>query len=253
MSDVVRSLGLKLAKGQRLQPAHLNRLLAQSKKTAHSELVSISVLRSMTQAYYGVDSLGHFGLNLTRYCHFTSPIRRYADVVIHRALIRACGLGDDAGDTPAVEVLAEIGAQISLSERRAMMAERESADRYLAAFLERDIGATFDARIAGFSRFGILCAVDRHGGRWGDSLAQFAWANTGNLTGIKTSCKVRGLAVLSGLGMDARVCLQDTNANTGEIVFDLIELNGKPLPKSGSGHKKPRSGKRRKHTKTGRR
>ncbi len=252
LSDVVRALGLKLAKGQRLQPAHLNRLLAQSKKTAHSELVSISVLRSMTQAYYGVDSLGHFGLNLTRYCHFTSPIRRYADVVIHRALIRACGLGDDAGDTPATEILAEIGAQISVSERRAMMAERESADRYLAAFLERDIGATFDARIAGFSRFGIfvrLIDTAADGVIPLRSLRGEYWQfdrDKNVLQGARSGCII-------GLGMDARVCLQDTNANTGEIVFDLIELNGKPLPKSGSGHKKPRSGKRRKHLKTGRR
>jgi ribonuclease R len=114
------------------------------------------VLRTQSQAIYSPENLGHFGLNLRRYAHFTSPIRRYADLIVHRALISSLKLGPD-GITPAEEArLEEISGLISATERRAMAAERETADRLIAAHLADRIGATFAARIAGVTRSGLF-------------------------------------------------------------------------------------------------
>ncbi len=115
------------------------------------------VLRSQAQAEYSAENYGHFGLNLRRYAHFTSPIRRYADLIVHRALIRALGLGDGAlSDTETAETLAEVAAQISVTERRAMKAERETADRLIAHFLADRIGNIFEGRISGVTRAGLF-------------------------------------------------------------------------------------------------
>jgi ribonuclease R len=115
------------------------------------------VLRSQAQAEYAAENYGHFGLNLRRYAHFTSPIRRYADLVVHRALIRGLGLGEGAlPETETVETLSEVAAQISVTERRAMKAERETADRLIAHFLADRIGASFQGRISGVTRAGLF-------------------------------------------------------------------------------------------------
>ena len=122
------------------------------------------VLRSQAQAEYSPENFGHFGLNLRRYAHFTSPIRRYADLVVHRALIRAGGLGPDGlpGDTD-LRALAEISANISATERRAMKAERETADRLIAHHLADRVGATFNGHISGVTRAGLFVELDETG------------------------------------------------------------------------------------------
>jgi ribonuclease R len=132
-------------------------VLAQVKGHDAEPLVNEVVLRSQAQAEYSAENYGHFGLNLRRYAHFTSPIRRYADLIVHRALIRALGLGEGAlPDTETAESLSEVAAQISVTERRAMKAERETADRLIAHFLADRIGATFQGRISGVTRAGLF-------------------------------------------------------------------------------------------------
>ena len=122
------------------------------------------VLRSQAQAEYSAENYGHFGLNLRRYAHFTSPIRRYADLIVHRALIRALGLGEGAlPETETLETLSEVAAQISVTERRAMKAERETADRLIAHFLADRIGATFQGRISGVTRAGLFVKLSDTG------------------------------------------------------------------------------------------
>jgi ribonuclease R len=157
LQEFLKTLDLPFAKSGALRPALFNRVLAQVKGHDSEPLVNEVVLRSQAQAEYSAENYGHFGLNLRRYAHFTSPIRRYADLIVHRALIRALGLGEGAlPQTETVETLSEVAAQISVTERRAMKAERETADRLIAHFLADRIGATFQGRISGVTRAGLF-------------------------------------------------------------------------------------------------
>jgi ribonuclease R len=164
LQEFLKTLDLPFAKSGALRPSLFNRVLAQVKGHDSEPLVNEVVLRSQAQAEYAAENYGHFGLNLRRYAHFTSPIRRYADLVVHRALIRGLGLGEGAlPETETVETLSEIAAQISLTERRAMKAERETADRLIAHFLADRIGASFQGRISGVTRAGLFVKLSETG------------------------------------------------------------------------------------------
>ena len=157
LREFLKTLEMPFSATGALRPAVFNRILAQVKGRDAESLVNEVVLRSQAQAEYSADNYGHFGLNLRRYAHFTSPIRRYADLIVHRALIRALGLGEGAlPETETFETLSEVAAAISLTERRAMKAERETADRLIAHFLADRIGATFEGRISGVTRAGLF-------------------------------------------------------------------------------------------------
>ncbi|MBS0530671.1 MAG: ribonuclease R [Proteobacteria bacterium] len=157
LQEFLKTLDMSFAKSGALRPELFNRVLAQVKGHDSEPLVNEVVLRSQAQAEYAAENYGRFGLNLRRYAHFTSPIRRYADLIVHRALIRALGLGDGAlPETETIETLAEVAAQISVTERRAMKAERETADRLIAHFLADRIGDIFQGRISGVTRAGLF-------------------------------------------------------------------------------------------------
>ena len=162
--DFLDTLGIKWSKGQRPTTERFDKLLEQTRGGPHADIVNEVVLRTQMQAIYDTDNIGHFGLNLDRYAHFTSPIRRYADLVVHRALIRAGKLGADGQpDGVDARALAEIAATISATERRAMKAERETADRLIAHFLADRVGATFDGHISGVTRAGLFVELDETG------------------------------------------------------------------------------------------
>jgi ribonuclease R len=164
LGEVLASVGIKLPKEGALRPALFNRILGSVAGSEHAPFINEVVLRSQAQAVYAAENLGHFGLNLRRYAHFTSPIRRYADLIVHRALITACRLGSD-GLPPEVSLgeLAQVGEQISAAERRAMAAERETIDRLIAHHLVDRIGATFAGQIAGVTRSGLFIKLDETG------------------------------------------------------------------------------------------
>ena len=159
LREFLETLEYKLSKGQALKPHHFNAILAKVKDTPQEQLVNTVVLRSQSQAVYSPDNAGHFGLALKRYAHFTSPIRRYADLLVHRGLIASLGLGHDGLADDAGENFVEIGEQISTTERRSSAAEREANDRYMAAYLESRTGATFSGRISGVARFGLFVTL----------------------------------------------------------------------------------------------
>ena len=157
------SLDIRLAKGQAVKPDTFNRILDKVAGTPHAEMVNQVILRSQTQAYYSPDNMGHFGLNLSRYAHFTSPIRRYADLLVHRALIAGLRLGAGGLPPEAKTGFGETGEQISNFERRSMAAERDAMDRYLAAFMMDKVGARFMGRLSGVTRFGLFVTLDETG------------------------------------------------------------------------------------------
>ena len=163
LRQFLTSIELSLPKSGNLRPSHFNRILSRAKETEHGQLLHEVVLRTQAQAEYSPENIGHFGLNLRRYAHFTSPIRRYADLLVHRALVRALKLG--AGGLPdgAENELPVIAAQISAAERRAMAAERDTIDRLVAHWLADRVGATFPGRISGVTRAGLFVKLDDTG------------------------------------------------------------------------------------------
>jgi ribonuclease R len=164
LREFLKTLDMPFAPSGALRPSLFNYVLERVRGHDAESLVNEVVLRSQAQAEYSAENYGHFGLNLRRYAHFTSPIRRYADLVVHRALVRALDLGEGAlGETETVESLSEVAAQISLTERRAMKAERETADRLIAHFLADRIGATFQGRISGVTRAGLFVRLTETG------------------------------------------------------------------------------------------
>jgi ribonuclease R len=162
LREFLEGLDLRLPRGQVIRPAHFTKLLAKAKTTPYADMINSLVLRSQSQAVYSPENLGHFGLALSRYAHFTSPIRRYSDLLVHRALIAAYGFGEDGLDRN-VAGFKELGDHISATERRAAAAERESVDRYTAAFLSTRIGEIFSGRVSGVIRAGLFVALDETG------------------------------------------------------------------------------------------
>jgi ribonuclease R len=146
-----------------VRPAQFNRVLERFADTPNAILVNEVVLRSQSQAEYSPANIGHFGLNLRRYAHFTSPIRRYADLLVHRALIKALKLGPGGMTREQEAKLEGIAADISLAERRAMLAERDTVDRLIASWLAEQVGARFTGRIRGVTRAGLFVELDHSG------------------------------------------------------------------------------------------
>ena len=229
LREVAEASGFALAKGQVLKTAHLNRLLAQAEGTEFDELLNISTLRSMTQAYYHPQNLGHFGLALRSYAHFTSPIRRYSDLIVHRALISAHGWGDDGLSAGDIETLEQTAQHISDTERRSMAAERDTTDRYLAAYLADRVGSEFRGRISGVQRFGAFVKLDETGA---DGLIpvrsigrEFFHYDRDNqsLMGADSGLEIR-------VGQRVTVRLAEAIPMTGGLMLELLELDGKGLP-----------------------
>ena len=163
LREFLTTVGLSLARGPQLRPAQFNSILDRVRGNDNEALVNEVVLRSQSQAEYAPKNIGHFGLNLRRYAHFTSPIRRYSDLIVHRALISALGLGSDGLTSDEEARLEEIAALISASERRAMAAERDTVDRLVAAYLAERINDTFDARISGVTKAGLFVQLPHFG------------------------------------------------------------------------------------------
>ena len=163
LRDFLGSLDIAVKKSDAVRASDFNGILHQARKAGNVEQVSEMVLRSQAQAEYAAENYGHFGLNLDRYAHFPSPIRRYADLIVHRALIKALGLGSDGLTEQEAAKLPGIAQHISATERRAMLAERETADRLLAQFLADRIGARFEGRISGIARAGLFIRLTETG------------------------------------------------------------------------------------------
>jgi len=230
LQEFLKTLDLPFAKAGALRPALFNRVLAQVKGHDSEPLVNEVVLRSQAQAEYASENYGHFGLNLRRYAHFTSPIRRYADLIVHRALIRALGLGEGAlPEIETLETLAEVAALISVTERRAMKAERETADRLIAHFLADRIGATFQGRISGVTRAGLFVKLSDTGA---DGLIPIRTLGTEYFNYDETRHALVGTrsGAMHRLGDVVDVRLVEAAPVAGALRFELLS-EGKVIPR----------------------
>lgn len=229
LREVAEASGFTLAKGQVLHTRQLNRLLAQAEGTDFDELLNITTLRSMQQAYYTPENYGHFGLALRNYAHFTSPIRRYSDLIVHRALVSGHNWGKDGLSPQDIETLAETALHISETERRSMAAERDTTDRYLAAYLSERVGNEFPGRISGVTRFGLFVKLDETGAdglipirTLGREFFHFD-ADSQTLMGSET-----GLTL--GVGQRVTVRLSEAVPVTGGLILELLSVDDKSLP-----------------------
>ncbi|MDF3152077.1 ribonuclease R [Mesorhizobium sp. XAP10] len=163
LREFLQTLGLSLARGAQMQPSQFNGILERVRGADNEGLVNEVVLRSQSQAEYSPKNIGHFGLNLRRYAHFTSPIRRYADLIVHRGLIAALGLGPGGLTQDEAARLEDVAVLISGTERRAMAAERDTVDRLIAAYLAERVDDRFDARISGVTKSGLFVQLPQYG------------------------------------------------------------------------------------------
>ena len=243
LTDFLKTIDINAPKGQGLSTAQFNHVLKKASDADVGQMVSEIVLRSQSQAYYAPKNLGHFGLHLAKYAHFTSPIRRYADLIVHRALIRAFNLGEDGLTDTEIATLEGLGEDISTLERRAMAAERDSNDRYIAAFMQDRIGATFAGRITGVTRFGLFVRLADTGadglvpiGALGQEYFQHD-EKAHALIGTQSGLTFR-------LGMNVTVELVEAAPVTGGLRFELLEGGEPGKPPRGRNSAKGRRGRR---------
>lgn len=159
LAGVLGEMGIKASPNAITQPRQFTELVRKAEGTEYATLVSELVLRAQAQAVYHPDNIGHFGLALARYAHFTSPIRRYSDLIVHRSLISTLGLGQGGLEPDFAERIHSVGEHISMTERRAAAAERQVHDRFAAAYLSDRVGETFQARVTGLHKAGVFVRV----------------------------------------------------------------------------------------------
>ena len=256
LKDYLATFERKLAMGQVITPSLFNRLLKDVADENEKALVMEAVLRSQTQAYYGPRNAGHFGLALGSYAHFTSPIRRYSDLLVHRALVDAFALEQPRPDDRAIPAtsglsetdradLTRVSEAISVTERRAMEAERDTIDRYVAAWLAARVGEVFATRVSGVQKFGLFVTIV---GLGGDGLVpvstlgaeRFAYDEKAQaLIGEQT-----GERYVIGRMIDMR--LAEANPLTGALKFEPVDSDGGRVEargRRGAGPGKPGQGK----------
>jgi len=249
LRNMLKIAGYGLQKGG-IRAEHFNRVLAACRGKPEQAMINTAVLRSQMQAYYAHENLGHFGLSLQKYCHFTSPIRRYSDLVVHRSLVSA--INDEHGAKKKEKShlsnswLSQIALHISDTERKAMMAERDASDRYKVSYMSRHIGNTFSGTISGLNEYGLFVTLADNG--------VTGFVPVRNLQGDffnydkKHACfKGSRSKQLFTLGMPLIVRVQEANAMTGSLIFEPERATmAPPLNPRKTPHKNSRNHPRRK-------
>jgi ribonuclease R len=237
LKEYLKTYDMEFALGQVIKPATFNRILEQVGEADFRDEVMQQVLRSQTQAYYGPQNAGHFGLSLGSYGHFTSPIRRYADLIVHRSLVDAYKLGPGGLTPEEAASMERIGESISTLERRAMEAERETVDRYVAAYLSAHVGEVMDARITGVQNFGFFATIDGIGG---DGLVPVRDLGTEYFRYDEASQRLIGedTGEFFAMGQRLKLRLAEANPISGALRFELPD--GKGSASSGGGREERR-------------
>jgi len=225
LKEFLDSVNIPFAKGQVVRAGLFNEILKRAKDTPNSHMISEVVLRSQAQAEYNPNNVGHFGLALQRYCHFTSPIRRYADLLVHRALVRGLKLGD-GGLPEDHQDFSEIGEHLSVTERNASGAERDATDRFAALYLSEQIGKTLPGRINGVTRFGLFVTMKESGA---DGLVPIRTLGDDFYIHDEHAHTLRGreTGFTYRLGDNVEVLIVESDPITGSTVFKM-ESGGSP-------------------------
>lgn len=239
LAEFLKTIDVPLARGQVSKPGIFNQVLKKVAGSPYSNMVNQVILRSQSQAEYSPDNIGHFGLGLRDYCHFTSPIRRYSDLLVHRALVGGVTPDDGRLETDHPDYH-QIGEHISDTERRAAKAERSASEKFIAGYLSEKGGATFNARINGVARFGLFVTLDETGA---DGLVPMRYLPSDYYQHDEAHHKLVG--VDSGrvyqIGQEVEVRLLEANPVSGGIMLELME-DGDTAPTKSSA---PRKGKGR--------
>jgi len=253
LRDYLATFGRKLALGQVITPSLFNRMLKDVSDESEKAQVMEAVLRSQMQAYYGPTNAGHFGLALGSYAHFTSPIRRYSDLLVHRALVDAYKLEQPKTDLDLPDFtglsdrdrssLQQVSDAISQTERRAMEAERDTIDRYVAAWLSARVGEVFDTRITGVQAFGFFATIL---GMGGDGLVPVSTLGREHFLYEEASQSLIGedSGTTYSSGDRLKLKLAEANALTGSLKFVPVDADGNEIEPRGArpaprfGHKK---------------
>lgn len=228
--ELIEGLGFSFPKSQAITPRSFLHLLKAAHGTPHQALISQLTLRTQAQALYHPKNIGHFGLSLKKYSHFTSPIRRYADIIVHRSLIAALKLGDDG--LPSDADIGAIGEQVSSTERRASAAERAALERYVSVYMKDKVGQMFKGRINGVASFGLFVTLEDSGA---DGLVPM-----NNLTDDFYHYEERKHRLIGRrtrrvytLGDPITVILQEVDTLTNTITLGLVKTTPgkkKPMP-----------------------
>jgi len=241
LAEVLSGLGIRFPKDEPLRPPLFARILEQVAGTDAAPVISELVLRAQSQAHYAPENFGHFGLALDRYAHFTSPIRRYADLLVHRSLIAAYDLGEGGLPPEDASQFADWGRQISQSERRSVAAERDATDRFTALYLAQSVGKTESGRISGVTRFGLFVRLDDSGA---DGLVPVSSLPDDYYDHDETQHALVGRrwGRIYPLGQPVVVRLREANALTASILFELLEgeAAASPLKTAGKTARRPR-------------
>jgi len=260
LREALQTLELKFPNAGSTRPADFNRLLKQARGGPHEHMVNTLVLRTQAQAAYSPDNIGHFGLGLQKYVHFTSPIRRYADLLVHRALIAAKRLGEGGWSKERDPDLHAITDFISTTERRASMAERQTVDRFTASYLSDRTGVIFRGRVNGVARFGAFVTLDESGA---DGILPMRYLPQDYYDFDERNHLLRGRrhGTILRVGDVIDVRLSETDEISGSIVFEYAgqvdrlgadngEIGPSPSRKGSGKNRSPRNtGKKRKqHT-----
>ncbi|MCB5201774.1 ribonuclease R [Neorhizobium sp. T786] len=250
LREFLATIGLSMAKGGEIRANSFNGILARALDTPHQTMVNEMVLRSQSQAIYSPENIGHFGLNLMKYAHFTSPIRRYADLIVHRALVGSLGLGDGGITREEEAALDDIAAEISTFERRAMAAERDTINRLIAHYLSERVGEEFEGRISGVTKAGLFVTLPAYGA---DGFVPISTLGTDYfiydeahqaLTGEKT-----GLGFQLGDSVDVK--LAEAVPLAGALRFEMLSEGRKMPTATRSFHKAGRRDRSQRRVKPG--
>jgi ribonuclease R len=222
LRQILDGLGIKLPRGQVMRPRVLTDILHKVRSLPAARMINELVLRTQSQAVYSPTNIGHFGLALPRYAHFTSPIRRYADLLVHRAMIRGLGLGPDGLPPGAEGHMAEAGEHISGTERRAAAAERDAVDRFTAAYLQDKVGTILAGAVNGVTRFGLFVTLDESGA---DGLVPMSLLPDDFYTHVEAEhCLVgRRWGRVFRLGERLQVRLREAEPATGGLILEVVE------------------------------